>query len=101
MNNKLKNEYIKPEITIIEMIHEASLLDCSGEGGVNTGWVDSDDDDDDSEEQLVMKKKYSIPEVEIIRLKVDVLLLQPSIASGAVGMIPNAPTTSSHKDVGQ
>lgn len=47
-----------------------------------------------------MKKKYSIPEFEIIRLKVDVLLLQPSIASGAVGMIQDNPATSSPKDVG-
>lgn len=104
MNNEQKNEYIKPEMTIIEMVHDASLLEesCVGEEcNIGTCWDNGDGCDDDSGEQLVMKKKYSIPEVEIIRLKVDVVLLQPSIASGAVGMIPDAPTTSSHKDVGQ
>ena len=106
MNNEQKKDYAKPEITIVEMDHDTNLLQesCVGEEcRVETCWDNGDgcDDDDESGEQLVMKKKYSIPEVEIIRLKVDVVLLQPSIASGAVGMIPDAPTTSSHKDVGQ
>ncbi len=47
-----------------------------------------------------MKKEYSIPEIEIIRLKVDAVLLQPSIGSGAVAMIQDDPATSSPKDVG-
>ena len=29
MNNEQKKEYSKPEITIIEMGHEANLLNCS------------------------------------------------------------------------
>ena len=103
MNNEQKNEYIKPEMTIIEMVHDASLLEesCVGEEcRIETCWENCEDDEG-SGDQSVMKKEYSIPEVEIIRLKVDAVLLQPSIASGAVGMIQDDPATSSHKDVGQ
>lgn len=42
MNNEQKKEYSKPEITIIEMGHEANLLQgsCVGEGCTNGEWID-------------------------------------------------------------
>jgi len=52
MNNEQKNEYIKPEMTIIEMVHDASLLEesCVGfECNIGTCWDNGDGCDDDDE----------------------------------------------------
>ena len=48
MNNEQKNEYIKPEMTIIEMVHDASLLEesCVGEEcRIETCWENCEDDE--------------------------------------------------------
>ncbi|MBR6453856.1 MAG: hypothetical protein IKS97_04665 [Fibrobacter sp.] len=55
MNNEQKKDYAKPEITIVEMVHDTNLLQdsivetCWGGGEGDENCIEESGDDDDSE----------------------------------------------------
>ena len=110
MNNEQKKDYAKPEITIVEMVHDTNLLQdsivetCWGGGEGDENCNEESGDDDDSEGQSVMKKEYCTPEINVFCVDTKVVLLGASethLPSGPTAMIQDDPATSLPKNVGQ